>query len=134
MKRVMKQTMKRPRRSKGGFREDIQIYVRSSWEANYCRYLNWLKANGKIKAWSYETETFPFPIKRGAIDYKPDFKVEYADGHIEYHEVKGWLDPTSKTKLKRMAKYYPDIKLILIDGPVYHDLSKIFKRVLPHWE
>jgi len=126
--------MKRPRRSKGGFREDIGIYVRSSWEHNYALYLNWLKDNGKIKAWSYETETFPFPIKRGAIDYKPDFKVEYADGHIEFHEVKGYMDKTSRTKLKRMAKYYPDIKVRLIDAAVMRDLNALFRKTLAHWE
>jgi len=126
--------MKRTRRSKGGFREDIGIYVRSSWEANYCRYLNWLKDNGKIRSWGYETETFPFPIKRGAIDYKPDFKVEYADRHIEYHEIKGWLDPTSKTKLKRMAKYYPEIKIRLVDAAAMRDLNALFKKMLAHWE
>lgn len=120
--------------SKGGFREDIQIYVRSSWEANYGRYLNWLKEKGKIRSWEYESETFEFPVKRGSIDYKPDFKVTYPDGRIEFHEVKGYLTQTGRTKLKRMAKYYPDVKIVLIDKTVYADLSRIFKNVLPGWE
>jgi len=105
--------MKRPRRSKGGFRDDIGIYVRSSWEHNYALYLNWLKDNGKIKAWSYETETFP---------------------HIEFHEVKGYMDKTSRTKLKRMAKYYPEIKIRLVDAAVMRDLNVLFRKTLPHWE
>ncbi len=103
-------------RTKGGRREDIGIFVRSSWEANYARYLNMLKANGDILQWEYEAEAFEFKrIKKGTRSYRPDFKIWFPDGHIEYHEVKGWLMPKAKTALKRMAKYYPEVKLIIID-------------------
>jgi len=121
-------------RSKGGYREDIGIYMRSAWEHNYALYLNWLKEKEKIQSWEYEAKAFAFPIKRGAIDYKPDFKVTYPDGHVEWHEVKGYLTKKGQTQLKRMAKYYPGEKVVLIDATVYADLRRIFKNVLPGWE
>ena len=63
-------------------------------------------------------------IKFGTRSYRPDFKIYNNNGTIEYHEVKGYMDAKSKTKIKRMAKYYPKIKLIIIDGPVYNDIKK----------
>ena len=56
----------RPRGS-GGRRDDLDgLFVRSSWEANYARYLNWLVKLGEIKGWEYEADTFAFDkIKRG---------------------------------------------------------------------
>lgn len=87
-----------------GTREDLGIYVRSRWEANYARYLNWLKSLGEIRDWKYEPDTFEFAdIKRGTRFYTPDFKITEKNGETVYHEVKGWLDQRSATKLKRMA-------------------------------
>ena len=94
-----------------------RIYMRSSWEKKYADRLNILKMAGEIKDWEYEPDTFWFEaIKRGVRSYKPDFKVIYKDGSVQYHEVKGFLDAKSQTKLKRMAKYYPDIKIVVITG------------------
>lgn len=119
-----------------GKREDLNnLFVRSSWEANYARYLNWLVGLGEIKSWEYEPEEFEFKtIKKGNRFYIPDFKVTNNDGSIEYHEVKGYMDADSKTKLNRMAKYYPDIKIVLIDSPVYRALHKQLKNLIPNWE
>jgi len=94
-------------RSKGGIRSDIEIYVRSGWEANICRYLIWLKQQRKIKDWKYEVDTFEFPIKRGGRFYTPDFKIIENDNSIAYWEVKGYFDQPTKTRLKRFKKYYP---------------------------
>lgn len=121
-------------RTNGGFRADIGIYVRSSWEANYARYLNWLKEQGEIKEWQYEIDTFQFPIKRGTRFYTPDFRVLLPDGTKEYHEVKGYMSPQSKTALDRMARYYPGEKVIVIDGSSYKDIRKKLSKVVPNWE
>lgn len=121
--------------AKGGKRADIGIFVRSAWEANYARYLNWLVAHGQIKNWEYEPDVFYFEnIKRGTRSYLPDFKVENNDGTIEYHEVKGWMDAASKTKLKRMKKYYPDVKIVLVDKPVYNGLARTVSKLVANWE
>lgn len=117
-----------------GKREDLGIYVRSGWEANYARYLNWLVSIGEIEKWEYEKDTFEFPVKKGSKFYTPDFKVFNNDGGFEYHEVKGYMSPESKTKLKRMQKYYPNVKVVLIDGPVYHAIEKTAKGLVKNWE
>ena len=106
-------------------------FFRSSWEVNYARYLEWLFSNNEILKWEYEPETFWFKdIMRGARSYKPDFKIYNNNGTFEYHEVKGWMDPGSKTKIKRMAKYYPSAKLIIIDDSSYKNIKK-FERMFP---
>jgi hypothetical protein len=123
-------------RSRGGRRDDLNgLYVRSAWEANYARYLNWLLRSGGIEKWEYEPETFEFKgIKRGVRFYTPDFRITNNDRSIEYHEIKGWMDAKSAVKLKRMAKYHPTIKVVLIDEPVYKALAKSVKCFIPEWE
>ncbi len=122
-------------RAKRGVRADIgPMHFRSKWEANYARYLNWLVSQGEIDRWEYEVETFWFEkIKRGVRSYTPDFKI-YEKGTEYFVEVKGWLDPKSKTKLKRMAKYYPKTKVILFGEKSYRSLSQKLGRVIPGWE
>lgn len=94
-----------------------RIYFRSRWEFNYGLYLQFLKERKQIMEWEHEPETFWFDgIRRGCVSYLPDYRVINLDGSIEYHEVKGWMDDRSKTKLKRMKKFYPHIKLRVIDG------------------
>ena len=85
----------------------------------------------QIKKWEFEPDIFWFlKIKRGVRSYKPDFKVFNSNGTVEYHEVKGWMNPKSKTKLKRMAKYYPNIKMILVDRDDYLDIKRKLGRML----
>ena len=106
-------------------------YFRSKWEANYALFLDFLIKNGEIVNWEYEPETFFFEkIKLGTRSYRPDFKVFNNNGSTEIHEVKGYMDAKSKTKLKRMAKYFPDVKLILIDVVFYKDMMKKMKGVI----
>lgn len=128
----------RSRYSRGsqGRREDLDnVYFRSKWEANYARYLNLLKEKGQVFKWEFEPDTFWFEkIKRGVRSYTPDFKIwDKADGEFYYVEVKGWMDAKSKTKLKRMKKYHPEVKLVLFDADDYKDLKK-WKRVIYGWE
>lgn len=107
------------------------VYFRSKWEANYALYLDFLIKQKQIKAWEYEVDCFVFDaIQFGTRSYRPDFKVFTNDGNFEYHEVKGYMDSQSKTKLKRMAKYYPEVKLILVDAPVYNALKKQIGKML----
>lgn len=123
-------------RSVSGKRSDLDNrFFRSAWEANYARYLNWLVGRGEISRWEYETETFEFSkIKRGSRFYTPDFKVIFPDGRFEFHEIKGYMDQRSATKLKRMKKYFPGVPLLLIDGPAYRQLAAQLGPVLPYWE
>ncbi len=121
--------------TKSGKRADLGIFVRSSWEANYARYLNWLQSSGLILSWEYEAETFEFDkIKKGTKFYTPDFKVEMPDHTIEYHEVKGYMHPKGKTALARMKKYHPHIKIILIQKEEYYALKSKMSKIIPLWE
>lgn len=110
-------------------------YFRSRWEANYARYLNWLEQLGEIKLWEHEPETFWFEkVRRGTRSYLPDFRVTEKSGAIVYHEVKGWMDDRSKTKLKRMKKYHPTVRLVLIQAREYHAISAKVSRLIDGWE
>jgi transposase-like protein len=107
------------------------MYFRSKWEANYALFLDFLVGKKEIENWEYEADVFVFDqIQFGTRSYRPDFKVFYSNGGFEYHEVKGYMDSKSKTKLKRMAKYYPEVKIVLIDSIYYRDLNKKMGRVL----
>lgn len=68
------------------------------------------------------------------MSYLPDFRVITLDGKEEYHEVKGWMDDRSKTKIKRMSIYYPEVKLIVIDKKIYKSIEKKAKLFIKEWE
>ncbi|WP_418360148.1 hypothetical protein [Sphingobacterium detergens] len=105
------------------------IFCKSLYEINFAHYLNFLVANNAIQSWEYEPETFWFEgIKRGTNNYLPDFRVLENNGTYTYYEVKGYMDPKSATKIKRMAKYHSNIKLLIVDKPVYESIKK--KRTL----
>ncbi len=107
---------------RGGYREDIKIYVRSSWEANYIRYLNFLG----IK-WKYEPKTFE--LKEG-YSYTPDFILE--DGTII--EIKGWMTKKGKFKIEQFKLSYPNLKFKLIQRKEYRKLYKKYAEIIPKWE
>jgi len=123
--------LKSRKRSNSGHRADLGIYVRSSWEANFARFLNWQKME-----WSYESKTFWFEnIKRGTRSYTPDFYVKDKKKGWFYVEVKGWMDQKSRTKLARMAKYYPDVRIEIIGRDFFNDCErKGLCRLIPYWE
>lgn len=108
-------------------------YYRSLWEQNIACYLEILKKAGQVKKWEYEPDTFWFhQISRGIRSYTPDFKVWLPDGTLWYWEVKGIMDSKSKTKIKRMKKYYPDIRLRLIRQRDYNQIKKN-AHFIPGW-
>lgn len=122
---------------KQGWREvnGERIYFRSRWEYNYALYLEFLRLRGEIQKWEHEPETFWFEkIKRGCRTYLPDFRVTLPSGMVEYHEVKGWMDPRSITKIKRMAKYHPKIILRVIDGTWFKANGANLRAIIPAWE
>lgn len=134
--------------SVGGLREDIGTYVRSRWEANFLRYLNYKKLK-----WEYEPKTFVFEgIKRGTRTYTPDVYIPKEDVWIE---IKGYLRAKDKTKIRRMKRYHPEAfkKLqavtknenvaatkFFVDEmkiPIYayyDDLTKKYSNKIEHWE
>lgn len=110
-------------------------YFRSIWEANYARYLQWMVNQGVIKDWEHEPQTFWFHnIKRGCLSYLPDFKVLNHDGSHIWVEVKGWMDPKSKTKIKRFKKYFPEEQLVIIESKWFKDNNKKLSILIKDWE
>lgn len=140
--RMAKITSSRPAetmhtRAKGGRRPDLgDIFFRSAWEANYARYLNFLKKLGAVEEWKFEPEVFWFEgIRRGVTNYKPDFWVKFkGDPHPEYHEIKGWIVAKDRTKWARMAKYHPTVKLVIIAPKQYYGIERKFASCIPEWE
>lgn len=105
-------------------------YYRSRWEFNYALYLQFLKDTGNIQDWAHEPETFWFEgIRRGVCSYLPDFKVTENNGAVVFHEVKGWMDARSATKLKRMKKYHPAVKLVLIQADFFRKNRHILRTI-----
>ncbi len=105
------------------------LYFRSKWEANYALYLQMLKENGDIKDWTYEPQPYyEFPIKHGATRYLPDFRVDTQNGDFYLVEVKGFTQ--GMVKIRRMAKYFPKIRIEVVDAKGYAQLKKKLGKAL----
>ncbi len=150
-------TITKPKHKKTriGKRKDLDnVFYRSSWEANVARVLHILHGKTNVQ---YEPTTFSFAqfgIIKGTVSYCPDFRVTLSDGSYIWIEVKGYIKPDDKTKLRRFRKYYPDEfkKLVFITGssttkstkffeslnvPVYefyNSLKKRYASQIPAWE
>lgn len=111
-----------------------KFYSRSKWERNFARYLDFLQIHGEISEWLHEPKVFWFPEKRGVTNYKPDFCTLEKSTKLIYYEVKGWMDPKSRTKLNRMAKHHPKIHLRLIDADWFQRNNKKLKFIIMDWE
>jgi len=121
-----KPDIKKNRISRIGKRDDIVIdgkpqFYRSSWEANYCRYLR-----SKGETWEYEPKGFFYDeVKHCTVSYCPDLKV----GNT-WVEVKGMMDGVSQTAIRRFKKYYPEEfkKLRAVVGRKGTKADKFFKK------
>jgi hypothetical protein len=135
------------KRTNIGRRKDLGCFFRSSWEANFARYLNY-----KNIKWTYEPKVFIFPgVKKGTISYAPDFYLPDLDLWVE---IKGQLIPQARTALSRMKKFFPEDfkKIRCVPGSdkttaakyyaqagvetfaYYNSLNKEYKKVIENWE
>lgn len=122
---------------KSGWREigGKRKYFRSKWEANYARYLELLKEQKQIKEWQHEAKVFWFSgIKRGCVSFLPDFEITELSDKKVYHEVKGWMDDRSKTKIRRMGIYYPETVLRIIDATWFKANNRKLMPIIKDWE
>lgn len=106
----------------GGYREDLQMYVRSRWEANICRLLNYFKI-----PFAYEPQVFDL----SETCYTPDL---FLPEEQIYVEIKGWMDSSSLQKITLFNQVYPDIRLYLIDYQKYSLLEYLCKDLVGGWE
>jgi hypothetical protein len=115
------------RRNKFGVRKDAagvrgRIYdgieYHSQLEAKYAARLDLLKHTAldseKVSEWRRQV---PIPLEvRGLLicKYIIDFVVDFADGHTEYHEVKGYETETWRLKWKLAKALYPGFRFVII--------------------
>jgi len=102
--------------SKGGFRKDIGIYVRSSWEANICRIYRYL-------GYTVIYEPKSFKLSDGKT-YRPDFYIVELDLWIE---VKGRWYNEAKIRFDLFIQEYPNIKIQVIEQKQYSTLIELYK-------
>ena len=116
--------------ARGGFREDIGFYVRSSWEANYARLLKYLG-----KQFTYEPSCFVITLPDGSQRaYRPDFCIDDA----EFIELRGRRFTEQHTErddaLLRAASSQLPLPLTVIRHAEYAALDAAYKFVIPYWE
>lgn len=95
---------------------------RSEGEFMWAQYLEFLKQSGEIKNWFYEPSKLHFKnVKFGPVQYTPDFLIYPIGDYDNYYQEfkRGYLDGSAVTKLRRMAKQYPDviIELVMMNMP-----------------
>ena len=110
---------------KGGFREDLQHYVRSMFEANFCRIL----IHNKV-GYKYERDTFTL---RNGSTYTPDLFLPKQNIYIE---LKGRLFEKDKLKIELFKEQYSNLKLIVIYQHSYKwkRLNIMYRNRLTNWE
>jgi hypothetical protein len=115
--------LKHKRGPTGEYRNDLGIYVRSRWEANYLRVLNYLE-----KLWIYEPETFTMEIDDRKITYTPDIFLPEENRYIE---IKGYWYPGSKEKFQKFSE---NNNIELVDKEKYQKLFYEYKDKIILWE
>ncbi len=111
---------------KGGFREDLGHYVRSSWEADFARILKFYNLEYK-----YEPKTFELTRSNGKIiHYTPDF---YVRSKNTFYEIKGWFHDLDKEKIKLFKGQYPQYNFVLISATKFAEFALKYKDLVA-WE
>jgi len=108
-----------------GFREDLQRYFRSRWEANQARVFDYFG----IK-WEYESAKCRFNL--GDLG---NIIIDFYLVDLNYYiEVQGFLREKKEQKLQKLAELYPQIRVDIIDYKKYLLLASKFSSVIDKWE
>jgi hypothetical protein len=78
----------------------------SKAEMKYAMLLDAEVANGRVANWQSQ---YPLPIFHNGIDictYYADFRVQYADGHVEFVDVKGVRTDIYRLKKKLVRAFH----------------------------
>jgi hypothetical protein len=89
-------------------------YHPSAIEARYCAVLQLMLRAKKIKEFIYQKSYDLCVNSKKICAHKPDFTVEYYDGHIEVHEVKGFETNDYLLRKKLFEACYPLIPYVVI--------------------
>jgi phosphopantetheine adenylyltransferase len=109
-----------------GYREDIDLFVRSKWEANIIRILKYL-----YKDFEYESKKCKFNTTMGVLIldlYLPKDNL--------WIEIKGRLYEKSRNKMNEFVNLYPDEakNTFIIDKKAYKILTNKFSSKIVGWE
>lgn len=104
------------------YRPDLGFSPRSSWEANFARFLNY-------KGISFEYEELAFLRKPKGM-YIPDFLLP----NNIIIEIKGFWSQDSRAKVKEFMANYPQYSFFIVDQDMYSTLNNLYSDVIPHWE
>lgn len=63
------------------------------------------KHSGEIQEWWFEPMSLR--LAHGKAFYKPDFMVLMADGFVEFHETKGYMEIAANVRIKVAADKFP---------------------------
>jgi len=117
---------KKPPHAKGGYREDIGHYVRSSWEADYARVLKLLEED-----YEYEKHSFELVLADGReVTYTPDF---YLPSRNLYVEIKGFMRYDDQMKIDAFNLAHPDKRLEVISKTKFAELQMTYQNMVA-WE
>jgi hypothetical protein len=104
---------------KTGFREDLGIFVKSSWEANMLRIFRYLGLNVQ-----YEPQSFKLSDGR---TYRPDFYIHETE---ELIEVKGRWIGDAFDRFSMFKQEYPCLSIDLIEEKEYKEYVNEFKNII----
>jgi len=111
---------------KGGFRNDLGHYVRSSWEADFARVLVHLGLR-----YEYEPCSFKIILSDGkAANYTPDF---FIPSENKYYEIKGWMHDLDKDKIDCFRSQHPKKCLEVISATKFAEFELKYKNLVK-WE
>lgn len=112
---------------KGGYREDLGHYVRSAFEANYCRFLKWFGVQ-----YEYETDKCSFSLKNDS-NYICDFYLPEID---QYIELKGYMRQDAQNKIDMFKQEYPQIKwhILFQNSEEWEKILVNYNHLIPNWE
>lgn len=84
-------------------------------EQSYAQYLDWQVRVGSVSEYYFEE----FKIRlANRTWYTPDFLVVLADGTVQWHEVKGFMEDDAAVKLKVTSRLFWRFPVILVKaGP-----------------
>lgn len=89
------------RKPLGEFKSKLEVEVWSQLTKKY----------GKKGSYSYETDRFPYTLRR---NYVPDYTCVLPNGRVFYIEAKGYLRPEDRTKMIAVKQDNPNIDLRLL--------------------
>jgi hypothetical protein len=83
-------------------------------ERLYGEKLDRMKVAGQVKWWAFNQVRLRIATGEKAAWYKPDFFVQFADGHFEMHETKGFERQRGLLALKVAAGQFPMFRFVLV--------------------